>query len=86
MFEDLSPGQITYLDKIIERIYKSGTLKEVLTLVIRIFSKNFPKETSFLNVLSIMELIAIYIDEKKTYQFVVFRLIEMKWKKKCSRI
>ncbi|CAH0731675.1 unnamed protein product, partial [Brenthis ino] len=76
IFQKLSKAQKNYLAKIIERLYKSGNLVEVLILVIRIFSEHFPEDISFTNFLSLIEFVAVYIQEEIDYRTEVFRMGE----------
>ncbi|CAG5097937.1 Protein of unknown function [Cotesia congregata] len=80
IFQNLSQGQINYLSDIIERLYNGGILDEVLRLVIRMFSEHFPEDISLLNFQSLMEFVAVYVQEEIEYRTEVYRSVEMIWR------
>ncbi|XP_060804225.1 uncharacterized protein LOC106139693 [Amyelois transitella] len=61
IFENLSLGQINYLRGIIEVTMKTGTLEEVVELVIRMFKGHMSKNVSFENFLSLLEFVRAYL-------------------------
>lgn len=64
VFENLSPGQIKSLVRLIKKLKYFGTLEVVLKLVIQIFYRYFPRDFTFPNFLSQMEFVKTYLNIK----------------------
>nr|XP_037872608.1 uncharacterized protein LOC119628372 isoform X1 [Bombyx mori] len=64
IFENLSPGQIAYLVKIIRNLNSTGILQIVLDFTLKLFKLYFSKDISFTNILSMLEFVATYIEDQ----------------------